>query len=200
MIKRFLLILVLIFSFQSWTRADDIRDFQIEGMSIGDSLLDYFSEEEIKNYSDDIGYASFGWLSFGTDNEKLRSKLKQYDYIQIEYMEKDKDYKIYALSGKIYDDDNFELDKCIKKAEKISNQIKEVLGKSVKYQHDKKTKLEADKSGKSISDTRYFIFDDGAFVSVRCSDWSQEETNYEDLLSVDVVTKKFRNMMNEAYK
>ena len=28
--------------------ADDIKDFEIEGMSIGDSLLDYFSEEEIK--------------------------------------------------------------------------------------------------------------------------------------------------------
>ena len=30
------------------SQADDIRDFQIEGISIGDSLLDYFSEEEIK--------------------------------------------------------------------------------------------------------------------------------------------------------
>ena len=29
--------------------ADDIRDFEIEGISIGDSLLDYYSEEEIKN-------------------------------------------------------------------------------------------------------------------------------------------------------
>ena len=36
------------FSFQSWTKADDIRDFEIEGMSIGDSLLDYYSKEEIK--------------------------------------------------------------------------------------------------------------------------------------------------------
>ena len=41
--------LVLIFSLQSKTKADNIRDFQIEGMSIGDSALDYFSEDEIKN-------------------------------------------------------------------------------------------------------------------------------------------------------
>ena len=27
--------------------ADDISDFQIEGMSIGDSLLDYMTEDEI---------------------------------------------------------------------------------------------------------------------------------------------------------
>ena len=43
----FIVVLVLIFSLQSWTRADDIRDFEIEGMSLGDSLLDYFTEEEI---------------------------------------------------------------------------------------------------------------------------------------------------------
>ena len=46
--KRFLLILILTFSFQTWTKADDIRDFQIEGMSIGDSALGYFSKKEIK--------------------------------------------------------------------------------------------------------------------------------------------------------
>ena len=48
MIKRFLIILVLIFNLPNLSIADDIRDFQIEGMSLGDSLLDYFSEEEIK--------------------------------------------------------------------------------------------------------------------------------------------------------
>ena len=38
---------VLILVFQSWTKADDIKDFEIEGMSIGDSLLDYMSKDEI---------------------------------------------------------------------------------------------------------------------------------------------------------
>ena len=44
----FLLVLILIFSLQSWTKADDIRDFEIEGMSVGDSLLNHFSKKEIK--------------------------------------------------------------------------------------------------------------------------------------------------------
>ena len=39
--KIILAILISIFSFQTWTKADDIKDFEIEGMSIGDSLLDY---------------------------------------------------------------------------------------------------------------------------------------------------------------
>ena len=43
------LILILTFSFQSLTKADDIRDFAIEGMSIGDSALDFFTKNEIDN-------------------------------------------------------------------------------------------------------------------------------------------------------
>ena len=50
--KRLLLILILTFSFQTLSKADDIRDFEIEGMSIGDSLLNYFTEEEINNATD----------------------------------------------------------------------------------------------------------------------------------------------------
>ena len=45
--NRLLLILILTLSFQTLSKADDINDFQMEGMSIGDSLLDFFSENEI---------------------------------------------------------------------------------------------------------------------------------------------------------
>ena len=45
---KILLTLVVLF-FSTLVFADDISDFEIEGMSIGDSLLDYMSKEEIKN-------------------------------------------------------------------------------------------------------------------------------------------------------
>ena len=47
-IKLLILISILIFSLQSWTKADDISDFEIEGISIGDSLLDYYDINEIE--------------------------------------------------------------------------------------------------------------------------------------------------------
>ena len=47
--KVFLTILFLIFSIHLCAKADDIRDFEIEGISIGKSALDFFSEDEIKN-------------------------------------------------------------------------------------------------------------------------------------------------------
>ena len=43
----FLTVFFLIFSFQSLIKADDIRDFEIEGMTIGDSLLDIFNKNII---------------------------------------------------------------------------------------------------------------------------------------------------------
>ena len=48
--KVFIAALVLILGLQSWTKADEIGDFQIEQLSVGDSLLDHFSEEKIEGF------------------------------------------------------------------------------------------------------------------------------------------------------
>ena len=40
--KVFMAVLFLIFSFQSLTKAADISDFEIAGISVGDSLLDFY--------------------------------------------------------------------------------------------------------------------------------------------------------------
>ena len=39
---------LILFSFSAPSFADEIIDFEVEGMSLGVSLLDYFSEEKIK--------------------------------------------------------------------------------------------------------------------------------------------------------
>ena len=44
--KKTLIIFVLLFS--SSVLAEDISDFEIEGISVGDSLLDYMSAKKIK--------------------------------------------------------------------------------------------------------------------------------------------------------
>ena len=51
----FLSVLILTLSVQSWTKADDIRDFEIEGMSIGDNLLEHhttigITKKKLKNF------------------------------------------------------------------------------------------------------------------------------------------------------
>ena len=45
----FIAVLVLILTLQSFTKADDIRDFEIEGISVEDSLLNHFTKKELDN-------------------------------------------------------------------------------------------------------------------------------------------------------
>ena len=63
---RLLLILILTLSFQTLAKADDIRDFQIEGISVGDSLLEFFNTNTIKaarkyDYDNDKFYTIDVW-------------------------------------------------------------------------------------------------------------------------------------------
>ena len=74
--KRLLLIIILTFSFQTLIKADDIRDFQIEGMSIGDSLLDFFSEEEIIIKNKSYHYSSKKYYQIRIDNIYFYNDMK----------------------------------------------------------------------------------------------------------------------------
>jgi len=47
--KKLLAIVVLSLFCSNLVLADNVRNYEIEGMSIGDSLLDFMSETEIKN-------------------------------------------------------------------------------------------------------------------------------------------------------
>ena len=49
---------LILFTLQAPSWADDIRDFEIEGMSVGDSALDYFSKNELENKFIKIEYPS----------------------------------------------------------------------------------------------------------------------------------------------
>ena len=114
----FISILVLIFSLQSWTKADDIRDFEIEGMSIGDSLLKYVSENEIKKkmktpYPGSKKYSRFF------------KKFSFYDHVQFHFKTMDTKYIIHAISGILYYPND--LKSCQDKRVKVINEIKEAL-------------------------------------------------------------------------
>ena len=49
-----ILLTLFVLFFSSSVFAEDISDFQIEGISVGESLLDYMSEEEIKKEADEL--------------------------------------------------------------------------------------------------------------------------------------------------
>ena len=189
--KKFLTILILTFSFQAPSLADDIKNFKIEGMGIGDSALDYFSEDQIKNnrrnyYKNDEFFPS--------ELEYLPS-FKIYDAIQITYRSEDKQYKLHGIAGFIDFPKNIK--DCNKKMKKIIKDVSELFPDTKKEKY--KGKHEGDLSGKSIITSTIFRLDSG-LIEIACNDWSKEK-GYLDNLRVSIKTKEFTTWLkNKAYK
>ena len=117
--KRLLTILILIFTLQTPSWADDIQDFQIEGMSIGDSLLDFMNEDEInmndlKFYPDDSKYYEIEYAGKSDIFESVSMHIKR----------NDKKYEIYTIRAFFYIDGK---SACLKKREEIVKDIKSLF-------------------------------------------------------------------------
>jgi len=193
--RKLLLILILTFSFQSWTKADDISDFQIEGMSIGDSALDFFSKSEILE-----GRVNYYKSKKYTPVELTPSFLKTYSDFSFSYKTNDKKYIIERMSG-IIDYRNKDIKNCLKQVDEVANEISEVFeGAATKSDKYEKIFWGVDKTGKSKYTLINFTFGSGDNVVVACYDFSEEST-YSDNLNVEAKTGTFENFLNnEAYK
>ena len=188
---------LILFTLQAPSWADDITDFQIEGMSIGDSLLDLFSEEEIKNN-----------LEFFYDNNKFISftskhaTFETYDAVQFHFKSNDKKYIIHSMDGTlIYDN---KINECHKEKDKIVKELTKLFGKKTTIEDLGTYSHSYDKSGKSKVSPVYFDFKDGSSFAVACTDWSEEltkEKGFTDRLKVSMDSKDFNFFINnEAYK
>ena len=190
--KGILLILILTFSFQSWTKADDIRDFQIEGISIGDSLLDFFSKDQIESRNK-TWYPSkeYFMIYFPKYNDS-----KEYDQVSVSLKNGDTNYKIKALGGTILYKESIE--KCYSKKDKIVKDLSKVF-KDITDKKDVGTfKLSADGSGKSNATTVNFFFKNDSLISVQCKDWSKE-MKFWDRLKITLVSNEYYKFTQRAF-
>ena len=196
MIKQFLLILVLIFSLQSWIKADDIKDFEIEGMSIGDSLLDYVNENEINN-NKIFRYNSNKYLQYN-----LELNNSQYDDLVIEFKNSG-NYLIGSIIARImYLDNDFY--KCSSKEKVILSDLNNFFKKDADYIDHGIDKHEADKTGKSKGTWHTFQLKDGSgWIYLECMNWSDKfnSDGFVDELKITIFGTDFGNFLtNEAYK
>ena len=186
--KRLLLILILTFSFQSWVKADDIRDFEIEGMSIGDSLLDYFSKDEIKKNKRKNAYRWKKDRKFTSIEIQFHPSFKIYDAIQASYKKNDKEFKIDTISGFLDFPDDIE--KCYKKKDEIVKELSEIFKDIATKTNFGTLKHSSDDSGKSTHTTVKFQFNSLDIARVTCTDWSTKML-WIDNLRVEFVKREF---------
>jgi len=194
----FLITTFLILSFQSLAKAGDIRDIQIEGISVGDNLLNHLdvlnkTEIQIKEKK----------LTYYPKSKRLAIS-NYYDgnfeiYESVQFTLDPNNFKIFRISGKIY---NLDKDECVNKQKTIIAELEKQFPNTIK-QIDDFTKHPADKSGKSLANGIYLDFASRDAISVECYFWSEtfkKEKNYEDHISVSIETKESRDFIdNEAY-
>ena len=165
----FIAVLVLIFSLQSWTKADDISDFEIEGMSIGDSALDYFSEKKIL---EGIKVNAKSYKQFKPKNkfgEIYSTEANTYDQISFFVKTDDPKYEIYLIRGMIRYDSN--LDKCLEKKSNITKDIENLFIDFKKRDYKVKSKL--DSTGRSYTLRTVFSSKNVDYIIVQCSHWEE---------------------------
>ena len=199
----FIAVLILIFNIQSLSKADDIRDFQIEGMSVGDSLLDYFSEEKLKNsivdWYDDLEKEKY--IPFALNSERF----KDFDFVDVFTKYGDKSYKIDTVAGVIYfssDKKIKNINDCYNEQIKIANELHLLFKNAKKKGPIKKKFLAADPTGKSTYNDIYLLlgyqdyFKDRYEVIISCYDWSDHFENREDHMYIGIRSIKISSWLD----
>ena len=186
--KSFLTFIILLFP--SLLFADDITDFEISGMSIGDSLLSHFTKYEIEN--------AFNYDDYPSDMKfriiELESKDELYDIIQFILIPDDEKFIIHSIDGrKIYNNIN----DCYEK----KNEIVEILSvtfKNSEIMDQDKTPHFDDPSGKSTYTGTFFFFDKGGRASVICYDWDTN-MNFSKNIGVSIETEAVSEWLDSNY-
>ena len=192
--KKLLILLFSLFFFSSPSViADDISDFQIEGIKIGDSLLDYMTEEEIleeiernkndySNLNEPNKYAevylfkdlpTYDFLSFFIKNNSVNQYVTN----------SNEKYPILFVRGLIDFIEDF--DSCIRKRDEIAKVISEMFPDAQIVEDFGPHPL--DSSGDSIIDSIVFKIDSGTEIESQCNNWEETfrvKNNYSEGLSV----------------
>jgi hypothetical protein len=153
-------------------------------MSIGDSLLDFFSQNEIKNYTKN--YYDFSPNFEFVAIEILDNSFKQYSGLQIHFKKNDKRFKIQSISGFDYFLDNIK--DCYTRMKVVEDDFEKIFSNLNK----RKTNFDhtGDPTGKSKVSAIYYTFENGDSVGINCYDWSKE-MNYGDNFDITLDTKEF---------
>jgi hypothetical protein len=160
--KKILGIVFLVFLLSTNAHSDNIKDFKIENISIGNSALDFFNETELEN--GELDWHNYSYKEYSTS---LLSGKGIYDWFKISYKSDDDNFIIEGIVGivvkKKYEDIqcNNELDNAALNILELYKNIKQRKKKSYKVAYNpRKIFQEPSQSGKSIATSISFDFKD----------------------------------------
>ena len=198
--------LVLLTSTNAYT--DNIKDFKIENISIGDSALDYFTQSQLDN--SELDWFNYSYKEYSTS---LLPGRGIYDWFKITYKNEDYNYIIEGLAG-IVVKKNYEEDKCNKQLDSTALNLSKFF-KNTKSEEKKTYRVvydpskifqETNLSGKSKLTSIFFDFKQEGKIILSCYDMDKEtneidspikDINQFDTFRIDV---KSKNLLNHLKK
>ena len=167
---------------------NDIYEYEIEGISIGDSLLEYLKEEEIVKEIQENKFV-YKNLSDVFGEVYLFDNFKEYDTLSFFVKSRDKNYNIYSISGNINYNNKFV--ECSNKQKEVDEEFSNLFPNAIKkyFTH----KIDVDPSGKSISQNIVFFFESGDNIQVNCTKYKTElknQYNWVDSFMIALNTKE----------
>ena len=192
--KIILTLSVLFFSFSVF--AEDISDFQIEGISIGDSLLNHMSEKEIEKEIEKNKYMYeyfeeeiFGEVYLSSNSFQI------YDYLSFFVKLNDEKYTIYSVRGIISYDEKFS--ECYKKQDSVIKELSSMFNTSNKFSDLSKHTI--DPSGKSTVKSIGFNLNFGGRILTECTKFEKKlklKNNWGDSFAVMLDSKDVVDWMS----
>ena len=196
--KKTLIILVLSLVLFSCEQAPLIEDYKIEGIGLGDSLLDHLSESEIIAEIE-LNKSAYNYLNDDFGEVYLFDNLDTYDRMSFFVKQKDKNYTIYSLKGSFgYDN---KLEECFARQKEIEEEFSSIYKNAEKsnYSHE----FPFDPTGESVTHNIQFTFDSGDFIEVRCAKYNKSlkiKNNWEDSLQVTLIRKEVMDWFDNPIK
>ena len=179
-----ILLTLFVLFFSSSVVADDISDFEIEGMSVGDSLLDYFSENEIVTQYETTK-SHYNYLPKKYAEVYLFKNLENYDYMSFFYNLNDKKYIIQSIRGII----TFpKINECLNKQKELSLFVKGMFPNANYFENEYDHPL--DKSGRSKNyEITYESQNNEFHIGIHCTDFEEDlriKNNWDEGLSLSI--------------
>jgi len=207
--KKILWIVFLGLFLSTSAHTDNIKDYKIENISIGDSALDYFNETELEN--GELDWFNYSYKEFATS---LVSGKGIYDWFKISYRSDDDNFIIEGLVGivvkKKYDDVkcNEELDSAALNISGLFKNIKRSKKKLYKVAYNpRKVFQETSQSGKSKATSILFDFKNKGEIILSCYDMDKatnqidspiKDINQFDSFRIDIRSKVFKNYLEKV--
>ena len=179
--KKIFFLIISVLSFQTLSLADNIRYFPIEGMKIGDSALDYFSESQLED--NEQGWHNYSYKEYSTS---LVTGKGIYNWFLVSY-KNDNNFIIEALAAGL-EKSNYDNKECNNKLDIVALNISE-LYKNTAQEEKKFYELTGDAAqtypfaGKSTVTSLSFNFLDGAKIILACYNMDKEAKENESFLT-----------------